>query len=459
MTEKTRSPAKQPSSPNPRPKQQNRQTSVDRFFALKPLTRSKIDEAMSSNVVDSPHVSDNESNNPYDVLRDDDDDEAHTDDDADEVPTDMEQKESEDDSLSNNSARPSDPSESEYESAMDSMSLVGKKKQRTSVDSTPPTALQTQASLEPYATPDSNSKTLARSTISTNMEQGSPDSKPPAKINPTMVKNSSNQDASDPQNIDALPMNDASRRLFENRKSPSTTADEISPSVLDDLLYNARQYDTTLLATSGVSIQASSQSGPNKEFDQEKNTKLVSTLQHGFRPAPTLPQGGRGRGGRFSHPNHRPGIQHILSSHQQSQGTEIGNQTQNMDTNDPSPEVPEQAPEEPDFSFTRPIYSSPTPPSPSRKQFFRCTWRIDIPKNTPPEDGLRDAILEIWGALKEADRRVIIYPWHQSAHGRYKALSDMSKFPKKKETLVRYFKDAYFCPHAGCTFVYTLVAT
>jgi hypothetical protein len=291
------------------------------------------------------------------------------------------------------------------------------------------------------------------------MEQGSPDSKPPAKINPTMVKNSSNQDASDPQNIDALPMNDASRRLFENRKSPSTTADEISPSVLDDLLYNARQYDTTLLATSGVSIQASSQSGPNKEFDQEKNTKLVSTLQHGFRPAPTLPQGGRGRGGRFSHPNHRPGIQHILSSHQQSQGTEIGNQTQNMDTNDPSPEVPEQAPEEPDFSFTRPIYSSPTPPSPSRKQFFRCTWRIDIPKNTPPEDGLRDAILEIWGALKEADRRVIIYPWHQSAHGRYKALSDMSKFPKKKETLVRYFKDAYFCPHAGCTFVYTLVAT
>jgi hypothetical protein len=66
---------------------------------------------------------------------------------------------------------------------------------------------------------------------------------------------------------------------------------------------------------------------------------------------------------------------------------------------------------------------------------------------------LRDAILEIWSVLKDADRRLIIYPWHQSAHGRYKALSDMSKFPKKKETLVRYFKDAYFRPHAGPMYI------
>jgi hypothetical protein len=126
---------------------------------------------------------------------------------------------------------------------------------------------------------------------------------------------------------------------------------------------------------------------------------------------------------------------------------------QNMDIENPAPVAPEQAPPEPDFSFTRPTYVAPTPPTPARKQFFRCTWRVDIPKNTPPEEGLRDAILEIWSVLKEADRRLIIYPWHQSAHGRYKALSDMTKFPKKKETLIRYFKDAYFRPHAGPMYI------
>jgi hypothetical protein len=72
---------------------------------------------------------------------------------------------------------------------------------------------------------------------------------------------------------------------------------------------------------------------------------------------------------------------------------------------------------EPDFSFSHPIYSDPRPPSPARKNFFWCTWQVDIPKNTATEEGVRDAILEIWSALKDADRLLIIYPWHQSAHG------------------------------------------
>jgi hypothetical protein len=87
MTKKTRSPAKQPSSPNPRPKQRNRQTSVDRFFALKPSSRAKINEAMSGNTAESPSASDTKSNNPYDVLRDDEDEE----------PTNIDQKESDED--------------------------------------------------------------------------------------------------------------------------------------------------------------------------------------------------------------------------------------------------------------------------------------------------------------------------------------------------------------------------
>jgi hypothetical protein len=75
MTKKSRSPAKQAASPNPRPKQRNRQTSVDRYFALKPASKAKIDEAMRSNRVDSPHASDSDSNNPYDALREADDEE------------------------------------------------------------------------------------------------------------------------------------------------------------------------------------------------------------------------------------------------------------------------------------------------------------------------------------------------------------------------------------------------
>jgi hypothetical protein len=84
---------------------------------LKPSSRAKINEAMSGNTADSPSASDTESNNPYDVLRDDDD----------EVTTDIDQKESDEDEdamSTQNSARFS-PSESDYESAHDTMSLVG----------------------------------------------------------------------------------------------------------------------------------------------------------------------------------------------------------------------------------------------------------------------------------------------------------------------------------------------
>jgi hypothetical protein len=78
---------------------------------------------------------------------------------------------------------------------------------------------------------------------------------------------------------------------------------------------------------------------------------------------------------------------------------------------------------------------------------------VSIPKDTSAEEGVRDAILEVWSALKDADHRLLIYPWHQSAHGRYKVLSETSKFPKKRDTLVRYFKDAYFRPTPGPMYI------
>jgi hypothetical protein len=68
-----------------------------------------------------------------------------------------------------------------------------------------------------------------------------------------------------------------------------------------------------------------------------------------------------------------------------------------------------QVQHEPDFSFTRPTYSEPVLPTPLRKNFFRCTWRVDIPKYTSPEEGVCDTILEIWSALKDADRRLLIH--------------------------------------------------
>jgi hypothetical protein len=424
--------------------------SVDRFFALRPSTQAKINEAMNSNAADSPYASDNDSNNPYDALRDDEEDKVPTDDDAEDILTDTDKKESEEDSTSNQSARPSDPSESDYKSANDTMSLAGKKPthhmehtdQNVSKD-------LSQASPEAYATPVSKHPAKLDHPLETESSRSeSPDSKPRAKTNPIGNTARSHTDT----NSGNSEMQDASRRLFDNRKPPAQmTVEEISPSVLDDLLYEARQHDTTLLATTGNPTRAPTQPGPNMATTHGNNAnEPVPTLQHGFRPIPIPLQGGRGRGGRAPqrNPNQpRSGIQHPVAANQRMQAN------QSMDIENPAPVAPEQAPPEPDFSFTRPTYVAPTPPTPARKQFFRCTWRVDIPNNTPPEEGLRDAILEIWSVLKEADRCLIIYPWHQSAHGRYKALSDMTKFPKKKETLIRYFKDAYFHPHAGPMYI------
>jgi hypothetical protein len=132
-----------------------------------------------------------------------------------------------------------------------------------------------------------------------------------------------------------------------------------------------------------------------------------------------------------------------------------GTQKQEIDNDSPMPDAQGTQDQGPDFSFTRPVYVNVNvpPPTPGRKNSFRCTWRVDIPKNSSPEEGVKDAILEISSALKDADRRLLIYPWHQSANSRYKALSGTSKFPKKKETLIRYFKDAYFRPHPGPMYI------
>jgi hypothetical protein len=51
--------------------------------------------------------------------------------------------------------------------------------------------------------------------------------------------------------------------------------------------------------------------------------------------------------------------------------------------------------------------------------------------------------------LKEADDKLLIYPWKARNLGKYKALSGPSKLPATKEGINRYFPDAYFRPHPG----------
>jgi hypothetical protein len=391
MTKKTRSPAKQPSSPNPRPKQRNCQTSVDKFFSLKPASRVKMNEAMNANAMDSSPPSDNESNNPYDALRDDEDD--------DEVPTDVEQKSVEE---SDNSMRSSEPSESEYESANDTMSHTRPKKLSITEDDI--------ATQETTQSPHLNNSGMTTSpdgvNISEKMQMDSPDSKPRAQ-DLTAISQPCAESAGQEQ------LSDTARRLFENRNPPpQSKVDEITPSVLDDLLYEARQYDSTHVSSSGPTSSAAL-SASNMDIDQDSQrhpNRESLPIQKAPRPLPSA--AGRGRGG-----GRPPWLASIQNYKQSSQETQTVS-NQNLDDKDsPMSDAQASSNQGPDFSFSRPVYLDPTPHSPGRKNFFRCTWRVDIPKNTPPEEGVNDAILEIWSALKEADRRLVIYPWHQSSYG------------------------------------------
>jgi hypothetical protein len=115
-------------------------------------------------------------------------------------------------------------------------------------------------------------------------------------------------------------------------------------------------------------------------------------------------------------------------------------ETQRSDTRDPLTELARR----------RPIYPQLPEPTPKRPFFQRATWRIDIPKITEsPEKSLIEGINEIWSILKEADDKLLIYPWKARNFGRYKALSGPSKLPLTKEGINRYFPDAYFRPHPG----------
>jgi hypothetical protein len=108
----------------------------------------------------------------------------------------------------------------------------------------------------------------------------------------------------------------------------------------------------------------------------------------------------------------------------------------------------------------RPVYPVLPDPAPKRPYFYRTTWRIDIPKAADsPQKALLDAINETWVVLKEADEKLLVYPWRVKQHGQYKALSGPSKLPTTKEGITCYFTDAYFRPHPGSMYVRVYIGT
>jgi hypothetical protein len=192
---------------------------------------------MSSNTVDSPSASDNDSNNPYNVLQDDDEDE---------VPTDVDQKSEEE---SDHLCR-AESSESEYESATDT-TPVGNKSQSKIITYLSETSEypSTQTS-----NPKESNRTNSNSGNFSDTEDSPrdfPGAKPRAKATSGLSFDVNNTSVVDPL------LQDTSRRLFHNRKHPpstKTTAEEINPSLLDNLVYEARQYDATRIeATSNTS--------------------------------------------------------------------------------------------------------------------------------------------------------------------------------------------------------------
>jgi hypothetical protein len=88
------------------------------------------------------------------------------------------------------------------------------------------------------------------------------------------------------------------------------------------------------------------------------------------------------------------------------------------------------------------------------------SWRIDIPKADTPAQALIEGISEIWTVLKEADEKLIIYPWKARNFARFKPLSGPAKLQNaNKEFINRYFPDAYFRPQPGTMYLNVYIGT
>jgi hypothetical protein len=113
-----------------------------------------------------------------------------------------------------------------------------------------------------------------------------------------------------------------------------------------------------------------------------------------------------------------------------------------------------------ELAAKRPVYPSLPVPTPRRSFVQRMTWRIDIPKADTPANALVEGITEVWSVLKEADDKMIVYPWKSRNFAKFKALSGPSKLQNNtKEFINRYFPDAYFRPQPGSMYLNVYIGT
>jgi hypothetical protein len=64
------------------------------------------------------------------------------------------------------------------------------------------------------------------------------------------------------------------------------------------------------------------------------------------------------------------------------------------------------------------------------------TWCIDIPKADTPANVLMEGITEVWSIIKEADDKMIVYPWKARNFSRFKALSGPSKLQNNTKEFI-----------------------
>jgi hypothetical protein len=113
-----------------------------------------------------------------------------------------------------------------------------------------------------------------------------------------------------------------------------------------------------------------------------------------------------------------------------------------------------------ELATKRPVYPTLPEPTPKRQFYNRMSWRIDIPKADTPAQALIEGISEIWTVLKEADEKLIIYPWKARNFSKFKPLSGPAKLQNaNKEFINRYFPDAYFRPQPGTMYLNVYVGT
>jgi hypothetical protein len=119
----------------------------------------------------------------------------------------------------------------------------------------------------------------------------------------------------------------------------------------------------------------------NREAVQQANPGPKS--QSSLRTAPIpFPASGQGRGSRATPHDCTQsclGLKWSLAITQREQEIPWAQGTNDADTPMPDAQIM-QVQHEPDFLFTRLTYSELVLPTPLQKNFFWCTWQVDIPK-------------------------------------------------------------------------------